>query len=218
MFLSHELNQLIQMVSKLPGLGPRSARRIVLHLLKNRDRLIPALTDHLHTVAKVHKECSVCGYVDRKDPCFFCTSPHRDPGIICVVAETGDVWALEKASFFKGRYHVLGGLISAFRRVRPEDLSVYSLRDRLESEVVKEVVLAIDSTVDGQTTLHYLSQQIEQWAPRIRISSLARGMPVGGELDYLDQGTLMSAFLGRQNVPSFMADARQWIQEEGINE
>ncbi len=108
----------------------------------------------------------------------------------------------------------MGGLISAFRRVRPEDLKISSLKHRLEKEGVKEVVLAIDSTVDGQTTLHYLSQQMEKWAPDVRVSSLARGMPVGGELDYLDQGTLMSAFLGRQNVPSFVADARQWLEEE----
>lgn len=211
MFLSDDLHHLIQTFCKLPGLGPRSARRIALHLVKNRAPLLLSFIESLLKVAHSHKECSECGYIDARDPCFFCTSIHRDPAILCVVAETGDVWAFEKAAFFKGRYHVLGGLVSAFQGKRPEDLSIESLAPRL-TPIVREVILAMDGTLEGQTTLHYLTQKIEMWAPHIRISSLARGMPVGGELDYMDQGTLMSAFIGRQQVQLLTDAVRDWEQ------
>jgi recombination protein RecR len=214
--LSEDLKQFIQVFSKFPGLGPRSAKRIALYLTKNRNQIIPILMQNLHRILQNHKECSVCGYMDAKDPCFFCTSPHRDGSAICIVAHTGDVWALEKAAFFKGRYHVLGDLISAFQKKRPEELNIQSLQKRLNSEV-REIILAMDSTLDGQTTLHYMAQQVRQWDGSLSISTLARGMPVGGALDYVDHGTLMSAFIGRQAVPNFDQVATQWkvIASEG---
>lgn len=211
MFLSDELHTLIQNLCKLPGIGPRSARRMALHLVKHRDTALRTLCHHLTHVADTHRECHICGYLDARDPCFFCTSPHRTGESLCIVAETGDVWAFEKAAFFKGRYHVLGGLISAFCGRRPEDLNTDTLRDRLTLDV-KEIILAMDGTLEGQTTLHYLTQKLEQWAPHARVSSLARGLPVGGELDYLDQGTLMSAFLGRRQVEPPQQSFQQWVK------
>lgn len=210
MFLSDELHKLIQTLGKLPGLGPRSARRIALHLLKHRDSALQALFSRLQSVAQTHRECTICGYLDAKDPCFFCTSSHRCSKSICIVAETGDVWALEKGSFFKGKYHVLGGLISAFHGQRPDDLNIAPLQARLTSDV-QEIILGMDGTLEGQTTLHYLTQKIEEWAPHVRLCSLARGLPVGGELDYMDQGTLASAYLGRQNIPNTKESIKSWL-------
>ena len=209
MFLSDDLQQLIQTFCKLPGIGPRSARRVVLHLLKNKHPIVTQLKETLQKVADHHHECTVCGYIDARNPCFFCTSAQRDPSVLCIVADTGDVWAFEKACFFKGQYHVLGGMISAFQGKRPEDLNLVSLKNRL-SNVVKEVILAMDGTLEGQTTLNYMTSSIHQWAPHIRISGLAKGMPVGGEFDYMDQGTLISAFTGRQNVPHLADSIQQW--------
>jgi recombination protein RecR len=209
MFLSDDLQQLIHAFCKLPGIGPRSARRVVLHLIKNKHPSMAILHDSLKKVAESHHECSLCGYIDARNPCFFCTSSHRDPSLLCIVADTGDVWAFEKGCFFKGQYHVLGGVISAFHGKRPQDLNLASLQQRL-STTVKEVILAMDGTLEGQTTLNYVTQSIAQWAPHIRISGLAKGMPVGGEFDYMDQGTLISAFTGRQKVPSLAESIAQW--------
>jgi recombination protein RecR len=211
MFLSDDLQQLIQAFCKLPGIGPRSARRVVLHLIKNKHPIMSILRDSLHKVSESHQECGTCGYMDSRNPCFFCTSPHRDPSLLCIVADTGDVWAFEKGSFFKGQYHVLGGVISAFQGKRPEDLNLSALQRRLsDQDTVKEVILAMDGTLEGQTTLNYITQSIHQWAPHIRISSLAKGMPVGGEFDYMDQGTLINAFTGRQNVSGVLNGMAQW--------
>ncbi|OJU72765.1 MAG: recombination protein RecR [Alphaproteobacteria bacterium 40-19] len=193
-----ELQQLLQLIGKLPGLGPRSARRVVLHFLKNRQTLVPCLLKSLKHVTDRYQPCSVCGYFDGQDPCFFCTSHVRDSHTVCVVAHTGDVWALERASFFKGRYHVLGGVLSAFHNCQPSDLNLDSLKKRVNSGV-KEVVMALDGNIEGQTTLHYVVQELLKEAPCLKISSLARGMPMGGELESMDQATLMSAFLGRQD-------------------
>jgi len=210
MFLSDDLQQLIQAFSKLPGIGPRSARRVVLHLLKNKHPGMTFLKESLQTVSESHHECNICGYIDARNPCFFCTSSHRDPSILCIVADTGDVWALEKGCFFKGRYHILGGMISAFHGKRPEDLHLAALKKRLSDASVKEVIVAMDGTIEGQTTLNYITQSIHQWTPHISVSGLAKGMPVGGEFDYMDQGTLMSAFTGRQHVPHISDSIQSW--------
>lgn len=211
MFLSDDLQQLIQAFCKLPGMGPRSARRVVLHWIQNKDPIMAILMASLQKVSESHQECRTCGYIDARNPCFFCTSPHRDPSLLCIVADTGDVWAFEKGSFFKGQYHVLGGVISAFQGKRPEDLNLAALQSRvLDRHTVKEVILALDGTLEGQTTLNYITQSIHQWAPHIRISSLAKGMPVGGEFDYMDQGTLIHAFTGRQNVSDTIHGIAQW--------
>lgn len=213
MFLSTTLQQLLQVLSKCPGLGPRSARRIALHLLKHRRSVLPVLLGALQELEQTHQECGMCGYIDNHNPCFFCTSPHRKEETLCVVAETCDVWALERAAFFKGRYHVLGGLISTFYGKQPEDLNTRTLKERLK-DPVQEIILAMDGTLEGQTTLHYLTQQLGQWAPHIRISSLARGMPVGSELEYLDQGTLANAFLGRHVASATQDEVNQWLTDD----
>lgn len=209
MYLSDELHGLMQVLCKMPGVGPRSARRIALHLVKHRKNAMEPLLHHLHQVALSHQACSTCGYLDARDPCFFCTSCQRQNHVLCIVAETGDVWALEKAAFFKGRYHVLGGVLSTFCGRRPEDLNLATLHKRLD-DTIQEVILAMDGTLEGQTTLHYVTQKIQEWAPHVRLSCLARGLPMGGELDYMDQGTLMSAFMGRQQVTPHSQSFAQW--------
>lgn len=199
-FLGESLEALIQIISKFPGLGPRSAQRIILHLLKHKNQLLQSMVDHFLDIHRRYHPCAICGYMDERMPCFFCTSLSRDPQIICIVANTGDIWALERSAFFKGQYHVLGGLLSAMSSIHPEDLSIEGLLDRLGAGIVQEVIVALDGTLEGQTTMHYLAQEIEDHFPEMKISCLARGIPMGGELCYLDQGTLMNAFLGRKNI------------------
>ena len=196
MFLSSSLQNLIQHLAQLPGLGQRSAKRIALHLIKNQAHT--ALCQSLEEVALSHSPCSQCGYIDNRDPCFFCTCSQRDPGIICIVAESAHVWALEKAAFFKGHYHVLGGVLSALQGKGPEALFLSSLNQRLIT--AKEVILALDSTMEGQSTLHYIVNYLEEHSPHVLVSCLARGIPIGGELEALDSGTLMSAFVGRHRM------------------
>jgi recombination protein RecR len=210
MFLSDELCALIQCLSKLPGIGPRSARRMALYLMKNPGSSLKSLVHALDVVGRTHGPCSVCGYLDSRNPCFFCSSPQRSDHTLCIVAETGDVWAFEKAAFFKGRYHVLGGVLSPLAGKRPEDLNLESLSARL-TPAVQEIILAMDGTLEGQTTLNYITEKLQEWAPDIHLSSLARGLPVGGTLDYMDHGTLQSAFSGRHAIVPMKNQFQQWL-------
>ncbi len=191
-----EIERLIQLLAKLPGLGPRSARRAALHLIKNRDRLLAPLTAAMAEARDKVRECSQCGNVDTVDPCTLCLDPRRDRTLICVVEEVGDLWALERASAWRGLYHVLGGTLSAVAGVRPEDLSIARLVERIASDGVREVVLAVNATVEGQTTAHYITERLQ--GLNIQTSRLAHGVPVGGELDYLDEGTLTAAMRARR--------------------
>ena len=197
--ISDELKTLIQLFSKLPGLGPRSGKRIALHLLQNRTTTLPALTESLQTVGVRVKNCAICGNLDSQDPCALCQDPRRDPSLICVVESVADLWALERAASYKGHYHVLGGVLSALDGVGPEDLHLPALLNRCQKGDVREVILALNVTVEGQTTSHYLTERLKDLGIT-NISSLARGVPVGGELDYLDEGTLSAALHSRRAV------------------
>ena len=190
-----EIDRLIQLLSKLPGLGPRSGRRAALALMKRRDALLLPLIDALERVADSVRACTVCGNLDDADPCAICRDPRRDPASVCVVADVADLWALERANAFKGRYHVLGGVLSALDGIGPEQLNIGPLLRRIEAGEAKEVILALGATVDGQTTAHYLADRLQPFG--VTISRLAHGVPVGGELDYLDDGTLSAAMRQR---------------------
>ena len=191
-----EIERLIQLLAKLPGLGPRSARRAALYLIKNRERLLVPMASAMAEAQEKVTICSECGNVDTVDPCTLCTDPRRDRASICVVEEVGDLWALERAGAWSGLYHVLGGTLSAIEGIRPEDLAIGSLIERAGAGGVKEVVLALNATVEGQTTAHYITEQLK--ALGIAASRLAHGVPVGGELDYLDEGTLTQAIRARR--------------------
>ena len=191
-----EIERLIQLLSKLPGLGPRSARRAALHLLKNRERLLEPLSAAMADARDKVCVCGQCGNVDTIDPCTLCTDPRRDRSMICVVEEVGDLWALERAGAWNALYHVLGGTLSAIEGIRPEDLAIGQLVERAREGRVKDVVLALNATVEGQTTTHYITEQLK--ALGIPASRLAHGVPVGGELDYLDEGTLTQAIRARR--------------------
>jgi recombination protein RecR len=193
-----EIEALIALLAKVPGLGPRSARRAALQLLKKKDALMVPLASALSEAATKVRACSTCGALDTQDPCMLCANPERDDGLICVVAEVGDVWALERAGAFKGRYHVLGGVLSALDGVRPEDLRIASLIQRASREGVREVILALSATVDGQTTAHYLAERLQPLG--VAVSRLSHGVPVGGELDLLDDGTLFAALQSRRTT------------------
>ena len=186
-----EIERLIQLLAKLPGFGPRSARRAALFLIKNRERLLAPLALAMAEAQEKVTICSECGNVDTVDPCTLCTDARRDRTVICVVEEVGDLWALERAGAWSGLYHVLGGTLSAIEGVRPEDLAIGSLIERAGAAQVKEVVLALNATVEGQTTAHYITERLKTLG--IAASRLAHGVPVGGELDYLDEGTLAAA-------------------------
>ncbi|MFZ2467795.1 MAG: recombination mediator RecR [Parvibaculum sedimenti] len=191
-----EIERLIQLLSKLPGLGPRSARRAVLQLIKKKETLLAPLAVAMADAAEKACICSICGNVDTQDPCAICADPTREPTTLCVVEEVGDLWALERAGVHKGRYHVLGGVLSALDGVGPNDLNIGSLAERVEKNGIKEVILAMNATVDGQTTAHYITDRLEGLG--VTISRLAHGVPVGGELDYLDDGTLAAAMKSRR--------------------
>jgi recombination protein RecR len=195
-----EIERLIQLLSKLPGLGPRSARRAVLHLMTRRESLMQPLADAMANAALRVSACGICGNLDSVDPCSICRDPKRDTQIICIVEHVGDLWALERASAFRGRYHVLGGTLSALDGVRPEDLSIAPLIARLEASnaEILEVILALNATVDGQTTAHYLSDRLKSLG--LKVTRLAHGVPVGGELDYLDDGTITAALASRRLI------------------
>ncbi|SHJ58285.1 DNA replication and repair protein RecR [Shimia gijangensis] len=192
---SNEIDTLIELMAKLPGLGPRSARRAVLHLIRKRALLLTPLADAMQEVAVTARECLNCGNVGTTDICEICASEKRANGELCVVEDVSDLWAMERAGVFKGRYHVLGGTLSALDSIGPEDLSIPKLIDRITSENITEVILALNATVDGQTTAHYIADQLED---RVRLTSLAQGVPVGGELDYLDEGTISAALSARR--------------------
>ncbi len=193
-----EIERLIQLLAKLPGLGPRSARRAALHLIKRREALLDPLARAMARAAERIRSCTACGNVDTTDPCAVCADPRRDPALICVVEEVADLWALERTAAFGGLYHVLGGTLSALDGVGPEDLNIAGLVARVREGGVKEVILAISATVDGQTTAHYVSERLAETG--VAVTGLAHGVPVGGELDYLDDGTLTAALKARRPI------------------
>ena len=192
-----DIDRLIQLLAKLPGLGPRSARRAALHLIDNREALLRPLAAAMARAAENVRSCVSCGNIDTTDPCAICTDPKRDGSLICVVEHVADLWALERTASFKGLYHVLGGVLSPLDGVGPEDLNIAGLVRRSGVDGVKEVILATSATVDGQTTAHYITDQLE--ASGVTVSALAHGIPVGGELDYLDDGTLAAALKERRS-------------------
>jgi recombination protein RecR len=193
---SQEIEALAGALARLPGLGPRSARRAVLWLIKRRESALPLLLDALAAVQESLIECQTCGNVDTTNPCAICLDPRRDPRSLCVVEDVADLWALDRARLFTGRYHVLGGRLSALEGIRPEDLSIGALLERVAAGGIDEVVLAMNATLEGQTTAHYLAERLEAFP--LRITQLAHGLPVGGELDYLDEGTLAQALRARR--------------------
>jgi recombination protein RecR len=195
---SSEIEILTAALSRLPGLGPRSARRAVLWLIKRRETSLVALLGALEAVRETLVECATCGNVDTANPCEICTDPRRDARALCVVEDVADLWALDRAKLFAGRYHVLGGRLSALEGIRPEDLSITSLLERVGQGGIDEVVLAMNATLEGQTTAHYIAERLEGMP--VRITQLAHGLPVGGELDYLDEGTLAQALRARRPV------------------
>ena len=195
---SPQIDALTQALARLPGLGPRSARRAVLHLMKKRQSALEPLLAALSDVAEHLSTCSTCGNVDTSDPCSLCRDPRRDDRMLCVVEEVSDLWALDRSRLFPGRYHVLGGRLSALEGVRPEDLGIDSLVARVAAGGIDEVVLAMNATLEGQTTAHYLAERLDKFP--VRLTQLAHGLPVGGELDYLDEGTLAQAMRARRPV------------------
>ena len=195
---SQEIEALAGALARLPGLGPRSARRAVLWLVKRRETALVELTGALEAVRETLVECRICGNVDTREPCGICADPRRDARALCVVEDVADLWALDRARLFTGRYHVLGGRLSALEGVRPEDLSIAALIERVAHGGIDEVVLAMNATLEGQTTAHYIAERIEGYP--VRLTQLAHGLPVGGELDYLDEGTLAQALRARRPV------------------
>ncbi|AHE53838.1 recombination mediator RecR [Sphingomonas sanxanigenens] len=195
---SKEIETLVQALSRLPGLGPRSARRAVLHLLKKREGAMAPLLSALQAVDEHLATCGICGNVDTTDPCAICADPRRDARMLCVVEDVPDLWALDRSRLFPGRFHVLGGRLSALDGVRPEDLTIDRLVSRIAAGGIDEVVLAMNATLEGQTTAHYVAERIERFP--VRLTQLAHGLPVGGELDYLDEGTLAQALRARRPV------------------
>lgn len=193
---SPDIDMLTQALSRLPGLGPRSARRAVLHLLKKRETALKPLLAALGAVDERLATCSRCGNIDTSDPCGICVDPRRDARSLCVVEEVADLWALDRSRLFPGKFHVLGGRLSALEGVRPEDLAIDGLVRRIAEGGIDEVVLAMNATLEGQTTAHYVAERIEGYP--VRVTQLAHGLPVGGELDYLDEGTLAQALRARR--------------------
>ncbi len=193
----NDIDALIDLMARLPGLGPRSARRAVLHLIRKRALLLTPLSDLMQTVAATARECLNCSNVGTGDICEICANDARANGLLCVVEDVADLWAMERSGTFKGRYHVLGGTLSALDSVGPDELRIPKLIDRVTSEEITEVILALNATVDGQTTAHYIADQLEG---RVALSSLAQGVPIGGELDYLDDGTISAALTARKRL------------------
>ncbi|PKU26199.1 recombination mediator RecR [Telmatospirillum siberiense] len=193
-----EIEHLVQLLARLPGLGQRSARRAALTLLKRREQLLAPLAAAMTDAAAKVKTCSVCGNYDSVDPCAICADQRRDPSLICVVEDVASLWAMERSGLFKGRYHVLGGVLSALDGIGPDDLFIDRLVARASAEEVAEVILAMAATVDGQTTAHYLVDRLANC--HVAVSGLAQGVPVGGELDYLDDGTIGAALRARRPI------------------
>ncbi|MEO9469403.1 recombination mediator RecR [Parasphingorhabdus sp.] len=195
---SQEIENLVQALSRLPGLGPRSARRAVLHLLKRPETTMKPILAAMEQVEANLVTCTICGNVDTRDPCQICSDPRRDDKALCVVEEVSDLWALDKSRLFPGKFHVLGGKLSALDGVRPEDIAIDKLLKRVEAGGIDEVVLAMNATLEGQATAHYIAERMEQYP--VRLSQLSHGIPVGGELDYLDEGTLAQALRSRRPI------------------
>lgn len=194
---TRDIDALIDMMARLPGLGPRSARRAVLHMIRKRALLLTPLADLMQTVAATARECDTCGNIGTTETCDICASEKRANGQICVVEDVADLWAMERGQAFKGRYHVLGGTLSALDQIGPETLRIPKLVDRISAENISEVILALNATVDGQTTAHYIADQLDG---RVALTSLAQGIPIGGELDYLDDGTISAALSARKSL------------------
>lgn len=191
-----EILRLIDLLAKLPGLGPRSAKRAALHLLKKRDQLMTPLAAALADAASKVETCRICGNFDTVNPCSVCVASGRDGSVICAVEEVGDLWAMERSGVFKGKYHVVGGTLSALDGIRPEDLNIASLVERASATDVREIILALNATVDGQTTAHYITDRLAHLP--VKVTRLAHGVPVGGELDHLDDGTIAAAMASRR--------------------
>ncbi len=189
-----DIDALINLMARLPGLGPRSARRAVLHLIKKRGQLLNPLAEALTIVGTTARECLNCGNIGTSDLCGICESEKRNVGQICVVEDVADLWAMERSGVFKGRYHVLGGTLSALDDIGPDELRIPKLRDRITTEHITEVILALGATIDGQTTAHYIADELHG----VQVTTLAQGVPVGGELDYLDDGTITAALNARK--------------------
>ena len=191
-----EVERLIQLLARLPGLGPRSARRAALHLIQKREQLLVPLAEAMNVAAERVLTCHRCGNIDTRDPCGLCQDERRSTGMLCIVETVADLWALERAQAVAGRYHVLGGTLSPLDGIGPDDLNLTGLLDRIAEEGISEIVLALNATVDGQTTAHYITDQLE--GQGVTLTQLAHGVPVGGELDYLDDGTLSAAIRSRR--------------------
>ncbi len=192
-----DIDQLITMMAKLPGLGPRSARRAVLHMIRKRAVLLSPLADQMRLVAETAKECLNCGNIETDHICSICSDTQRENGEMCIVEDVADLWAMERANIFKGRYHVLGGTLSALDGIGPDDLRIPKLVDRVTTENIQEVILALNATIEGQTTAHYIADQMD---PSVSVTTLAKGVPIGGELDYLDDGTITAALTARRKL------------------
>jgi len=191
----HEIDRLIQLLARLPGLGPRSARRAALHLVKKKEALLEPLADAMADAVSAIGICGICGNIDTQDPCTMCSDPKRDKSTIIVVEDVADLWALQRANVLNASYHVLGGTLSPLDGIGPDDLAIASLVDRVTGDEIREVIIAVNATVEGQTTAHYITDQLD--GQDVSISRLAHGVPVGGELDYLDEGTLSAAMRAR---------------------
>ena len=194
---NRDLDVLIELMAKLPGLGPRSARRAVLHLIRKRNSLLLPLADMLSYLSETARECLNCGNITTTELCEICSDQDRSNGELCIVEDVSDLWAMERANVFKGRYHVLGGTLSALDAVGPEELRIPKLVHRVLSENITEIILALNATIEGQTTAHYISEQLEN---SVTVTSLAQGVPIGGELDYLDEGTITAALKARRQI------------------
>ncbi|MCT4557861.1 MAG: recombination mediator RecR [Pelagimonas sp.] len=192
-----EIETLIDLMARLPGLGPRSARRAVLQMIRKRGLLLTPLARAMQEVSETARECLNCGNIGTSDICEICENPSRANGLLCVVEDVADLWAMERSGVFQGRYHVLGGTLSALDGVGPDELRIPQLLSRVESEAISEVILALNATIDGQTTAHYIADQLEH---RVTLTSLAQGVPIGGELDYLDDGTITAAMQARKPI------------------
>lgn len=191
----HEIERLIQLLARLPGLGPRSARRATLQLVKKKESLMVPLATAMQEAVEAIRVCSICGNIDARDPCSLCSDPRRDQSTIIVVEDVSDLWALQRANVLNASYHVLGGTLSPLDGVGPDDLAIPALVERVSGGNIKEVIIAVNATVEGQTTAHYVTDQLDGFS--VRVSRLAHGVPVGGELDYLDEGTLSAAMRAR---------------------
>lgn len=192
------IEQLVKIVSKFPSLGTRSAKRIVLHMLKKRETLLPQLISAIEDVQNNIKVCEICGNYDTESPCSICSSASRDSGLLCIVQDVSDLWTLERGGLYKGKYHILGGVLSAIEGVTPDDLNIRGLLERLEKEEISEVILALPATIDGQITMHYIASLLEN--KKVKISTLAQGIPVGAELNYMDDGTIKMALDMRKQL------------------